>query len=301
MLTFEDSSERERFPVEGGTLEQSVRRVVGLTVLDLATGKELLPRLAQDVRLDGHAAQPIEFDGERIRYWLHRGPDDPCTGARLQTLALNAAANAVSSRERCEADPKPLSEATGDGGTGSGRCYMSGRGGEARTRELPGGSVTLGGLGDATLVDVKAGAHRWLVGIPTDLGLSPELGNVRQDGDIIFLESQSWTVGRLDALDAVGERPLWTYVFPSTPQVGSWSSFLPKPEPEKMTFGEPGWAEIRRSPPSGVFPVPLEVVAERSAATRARDRHLDRSGAAPVILDPARPRRGPAKSAALEP
>jgi hypothetical protein len=286
MLTSEDLSERETFQAGAGTLTQSVRRVVGLTVLDLASGRELLPRIAQDVKLDRHVREPIRFDGDRITYVVRRARGDSCEGERKRVLTLNTAASAYAAEELCEA---PREEARKEPDLPTSVVYMSAEA-DQRTRRLPGASVTLGTLGDTTLVDVTSDGRRWLAAIPMDRGLVPELALIREDGRYLFLESQSANLGRLDAFDTKAGRPLWSYIFPSFMQMASTTSFLRKHASATIGPDAAVWGGIQTDPPRGAFPLPLEALSgKRDPARRRRFQ----PGAVAVILDPGR--AGPAE------
>jgi hypothetical protein len=57
VLAFEDFSELETLVLQNGTLTRPVRRVIGIAVLDLASGREVHPTVRQDVRLEGDFEQ----------------------------------------------------------------------------------------------------------------------------------------------------------------------------------------------------------------------------------------------------
>jgi hypothetical protein len=275
LMTSEDQSERETFPAGRGTVTQPVRRVVGVTVLDLASGRELLTRVTQDVRLDGHLREPIRFDGERITYVIPKGEDDSCPGERQRILLLNASATAYTAEDRCAPAPAAR-EATRP----TTAVYMASR--ADRTRKLPSATVTLDTIAHATLVVVTSGGRRFRVGIPTDLDLRPELGLIREDGGLLLIESCGMTACRLDAVEVRTGRPLWAYVFPSFLKMASTSSFLAAcvPPPHE-TIDEQAWVEIRLHPPGGAYEVPPEA----AAPPPPRDRGTPPTRA-PVILDP---------------
>ena len=273
LITSEDQSERETLPAGRGTVTQPVRRVVGVTVLDLASGRELLPRVTQDVRLEGHLDEPIRFDGERITYVIPKGEDDSCPGERQRVLLLNASATAYTAEDRCAPAPAAR-EATRPPPAVDMASEAD------RTRKLP-SVVTLDTIAHATLVVVTSGGRRFQVGIPTDLDLRP-VGLIREDGGLLLLESCGRTACRLDVVEVRTGRPLWAYVFPSFLKMASTSSFLAACVPPPLeTIDEQAWVEIRSHPPGGAYAVPPEAAAPpppRGGGTPPTR--------APVILDP---------------
>jgi hypothetical protein len=274
MITSEDRSERETVPAGRGTLSRPVRRVMGVTVLDLASGRELLPRVTQDVRLDGHLREPIRFDGERITYVIPKGEADSCPGERQRILLLNASATAYTAEDRCAPVP-----AAREAKLPTTAVYMTS--GADRERKLPSATVTLDTIADATLVVVTSGGRRFQVGIPTDLGFRPEIGGIREDGGLLLLESCGTTACRLDALEVRTGRPIWAYVFPSFLQLASTSSFLACTASPTRSIDEQAWVEIRSHPPGGAYVVPPE--GATPLPPRGRGTPPTR---APVILDP---------------
>ena len=174
-----------------------------------------------------------------------------------------------------------LVQQAGDANSAAGPCYLS-RTLETSRRAFPGCSAVLAFVGDATVLEITRGLHRGRAAIPMDLRLRPDEGVLKADGGLLFVESRSSEVGRLDALDAMTARPLWTYVYPSTLRVGSWTAFLPFPETKAPTY-QGAWAEVSRNPPRGAFPVSPE-----ASLTPGHGRNLSpsRREIARVVIDP---------------
>jgi hypothetical protein len=106
---------------------------------------------------------------------------------------------------------------------------------------------------------------------------------VREDGGLLFLESKSHDVGRLDALDIDTGRPLWTYVFPSIRRMASTNRILHDMSAATLPVIDQAWSKVRSHPPRGAFPVPLAaLLAERETPGR----RFKPAGAVPVVLDP---------------
>jgi hypothetical protein len=282
LLAFEDFSERETIAAGAGTLNRPVTRVIGVVILDLVSGREALPFSPQDVKLEygpGGFPRPIEFDGQRVSYVARRAADDTCSGERRRIVTLTAAGRIQSTEDRCDAvAPKPVPDgpkpAAGEAESIDPRTV----------RRLPSGTLKLGWLGDAALVDVTSDKRRWLVGIPSRF--SPDQVRVREDDGLIFIESLATRgVERLDALDIKTGRPLWTYVFPSFWRMASTVSFLHDPATTPGDATEWGWIQAHR--PGGAFSIPLKALREKVGPGG-----VPGAGApVPVILDP-----GPGRS-----
>jgi hypothetical protein len=262
MVTFENWTGHETVELEMGSWTGPVRHVVGLAVLDLASGRDLLPRASQDVELDGSVRDPIRFDGERITYVMRRATAGPCAGERQLILTLNAAASGYTTELCCEPRPK----------------------GESGTPPLPGANVTTGWFEGATLVEVAAGGRRWFAGIPWEFRMSPVHGRIRPVADLLLVESNSDVGGRLDAFDLATGLPLWTFVYPSFLTLSSTNG-LSDDKPPVRDGSE--WPRVRSNPPGGAFRIPSDVYATRDGTPRAGGFRPDRR--APVTLDPGPP------------
>lgn len=138
-------------------------------------------------------------------------------------------------------------------------------------------------LGYATLLEVKTRKGRWRAAIPHDEhGL--RIGRLSEEGRLLFIESLSWTVGRLDAFDLQSGQPLWTYVFPTTPRLGSFSPLLgPAHAPAQGSPAEV-WNAVSAKPPRG--PVPVPEGGPEPTHERLYNKRFDSPGPGPVLLDP---------------